>query len=232
MDIETNPRKLFLLGIDIEATGGHLALNAPYAISSMVVNAETMECKTFLCFCRPFTNQRWDTDTYSHFLTQTTPEWRNRVFAHLFNQSTPTPDIAIENWYSWLEKVLLEIGYHPRTHNLLPIVDTTMFDKSMIGVYLPERCKGMDYLTGEFNPWFDIRSYYAGLANVDISSGRYTAKQLFDLLLSTNPELCARFNEETSHSDHNVPHDHNPENDVRCILFEFIKLRKSLKLSL
>jgi hypothetical protein len=226
-------RRLLILGIDVEATGGHLTTNAPYAISSMIVDANSMQVvSSFLTLCRPFPNQTWDHDTYSHFLTETTPEWRNNVFRHLFSPTTQTPDMAVEQWYSWLENTLAVIQYSPRTHNLLPLVDTTLFDKSMIGVYLPQRCKGMDYLTGEFNPWFDIRSYYAGLAKVDISSGRYTAKQLFDIILAENPKLCEEFNKHTDSADINVPHDHNPENDVRCIIFEFIKLRKSLNLSL
>lgn len=227
---QPSPRILLLLGIDIEATGPHLIKNAPYALSSIIVDGYTNQVVSeFSALCKPDVNQSWDPDTYTHFTNDTTKEWRSVVRQVLFDLNAMTPWTMVNTWFEWLTNTLYRLRYDPRTHNLLPLVDTTFFDKSMIGVYLPRHCRGMDYLLGEFNPWNDIRSYYAGLAGVDLSSGRYTAKQLFDIILSKNQHIRL-----TSFvgSEKGVPHDHNPLNDVKCIIFEFNKLRKALNLSL
>ncbi len=234
MSTQTDPhppkRALLLLGIDIEATGPHLIKNAPYALSSIIVDGSTNQVVSeFTALCKPDPGQSWDPDTYNHFTNDTKREWRETVRKVLFDPNAMTPWTMVNLWFEWLNNSLYNLQYHPRTHNLLPLVDTTFFDKSMVGVYLPAHCRGMDYLLGEYNPWNDIRTYYAGLAEVDLGSGRYTAKQLFDLVLTKHPQVrLTNFKP----GEKGVPHDHNPLNDVKCIIFEFNKLRKALNLSL
>ena len=237
MDPSPPRRTLLLLGIDIEATGGNLNTNCPYALASVIIDGRTnVPIASFLQLCRPYDDQQWDPQTRKHFLEETSTDWQAVVTKVLQDPHAPTPDQMVSNWYHWLNETLYALDYSPRTHNLLPIVDTTLFDKSMVGCYLPECCRGMDYLVGEFNPWHDLRSFYAGLARVDLASGRYTAKQLFDIILSQNPKLNMATTKDEAfigeYWQHGVPHDHNPLNDVKCILLEFNKLRMLLNLSL
>lgn len=217
--------KVIILGVDIETSGPNVNRNAPFALASVFLDGDTLEpIAEFSKICHLPTWASWDADTSAHFYNDTSPEWKEKVaqFARESQGTVYEPTHMVRDWYWWTQQVLVDIRFSFQTHRLIPISDTSAFDTCFLSHYLPEDAKGMEYITGRYCAWQNVKSYLAGRLNIDLSLGIYTTRHLLDMVYAENDELRKVSIGLPGKRHH---HCHDPLEDVRCIVGEYARLR-------
>lgn len=213
--------RTFILALDVETTGPNPKLHHMYALAGVFVDMDTTEELAFFnqtCWTpRP---ANWDYATYEHFLKDAREEWRNKVLKNELQMQTPRDMVSY--WFAWVAMVLENIKFDPRVDRLIQVVDTAYFDHLFLMFHAPEQMPSANMLTGEYCPWWDLRSYYAGLAQINLRNSRYTTRQLFDMIMAE----CLKAKKEP-YLPFNFVHDHEPLHDARCIAYGYLELRKA-----
>lgn len=208
--------RTYLLVVDVETTGPSTKRHFLYAVASVIHDlTANEEVAWFDQNCRIPLGTEWDQATSEHFMHRTESEWRQKVLSGQLTEQTPEQMMA--HWHIWFSAVLTQLRFNPREDRLVPMCDTPYYDILFMEVNSPLWARPMSLLIGEYNPWWDLRSYYAGMSKTHPKYVRYSTRQLYD--------MCVAGLIVPSEAVH--LHDHVPLNDARCLVHGIMDLEKN-----
>jgi len=196
----------YLLGIDVESTGGCLKTNFMPRFGAALVDIETLETvQRFSTFVKPPTPAHtWEKRCLDEFWTKPDMMPKYQEILHNMNcVTTPTPDEAGVLFMEWINILVGKYGQD----SMMVVSDTAGYDYAWLQSILPAGMS-MLYLFGHYVPTFAASNFYGGVAMVT------PVEQVF----GTMEACCNKLS--IQKPTNGVVHDHNPMNDAETIAYE------------